>query len=146
MRYLLLALTAVLISCTAKKEDEKLNKAMDIHNEAIAMSKVVKKKLEGIVLQHYPSDTTQYGQSYDALVVLQEDHVFWESNLVEVPGQEHDHHHHDHEHHDLDHSHEAPADLTPAMVLEIQEDLLKQISLIDKRADELLENLESSEK
>ena len=71
----------------------------------------------------------------DSVKVLNADLFYWRSNLIEVPGMEHEHHH------GHTHGYQPLAHLTPEMVLDIQKDLRNQIIQLNIRTQKLLDTL-----
>lgn len=76
------------IACTSANPD--LEKAHDIHLEAIALAKELRADL--MVMKE---DTTRVDQADSLLVLLKE----WQKSVVEVPGFDHVHEEGEHHHH-----------------------------------------------
>jgi hypothetical protein len=118
----------LLIGCTAKKEDGKLNdESIAIHNSMVKKAGEMKSEFL-FVKSDSASDINK-----DSIDVLLFDLEQWENDLVEVPGNESDHH--DEHHHD--HHNPAP-EVTASQMLQIQQELDKRLKIINKRASDLL--------
>lgn len=105
-----------------------LKEAASVHNEAVALAGTLEERINAL-----QADTTA-GISPDSIAAWNAAIKIWESDLVEVPGNE-EHHHHDHgegEDHDH-HHHEAPPNVTPAEMLTIQKELKARIEAIANR-------------
>lgn len=119
-RYILIC--AVLLSaCTQRKDDDKLLKeAAAIHNEAIQTAAELEKRL-------YILSTDAAIQ--DSVKLYVEAVENWKADLVEVPGNETDHHGEFHHHH-------APAEsitITAAEMVAVQRTLKARIDSIAAR-------------
>jgi len=119
---LLMVLSLVMMDCTvSKKEDPLLREAAQVHNEAVALAKLLEAQLDQLSL-----DSTYLKDSID---VWQTDLENWKSNLVEVPGNE-SHDLHEHNHHE--HGKRVP-DLTSDQMLSVQREMKAQLELITSR-------------
>ncbi len=118
----LLLFVFFLASCADKptKEDQLLEEAFTIHKEAVTIESAVREQMKnGSILD-------------SSLASIKSRLDQWSSNLIEVPGYEHDHDHdhegHDHHHHD----HSAPVDVTAEHMVGIQQEFLDTIQAIKR--------------
>ncbi|MCU0420238.1 MAG: hypothetical protein MUC38_11355 [Cyclobacteriaceae bacterium] len=128
IRHLFLLPLLWLAACGGSKENPMMKEAAAIHNEAVALAATLEERIHAL-----QADTTA-GVSPDSIAAWNAAIKLWESDLVEVPGNE-DHHHHDHgegEHHDH-HHHEAPPNVTPEEMLTIQKELKARLEAIAQR-------------
>jgi len=119
-----------LTACHSHEQSPELLEAMEVHKQIIEVEKEVKQKFE----------ESKTGLS-DSLAIQQLDELQgkykeWQSNLVEVPGMEHDHDHHDHDH-DHDHDHGQELKITDALMLEVQKSLLQELKSIQATLQKL---------
>jgi hypothetical protein len=129
MRIIYFISLALLIGCSSKKEDEKLNTgSIVIHNSMVMKASEIENEL---FLLKSDSLSTVNKDSIDILLFVLEE---WEQDIVEVPGNE-NHQHSEHKHHD--HSHKAP-EVTALQMLQIQQEMDKRLEAINKRASDLL--------
>ena len=98
---------------TASEEDQLMQKAFNLHQEAIQVAKEAKDLLSS---SDQPSEDLQS---------IRNRLGSWEDNLIEVPGYEHGHDHN----HDHDHSH-STIELLPADMLAVQQEFLDSIRVI----------------
>lgn len=122
------ATVLVTVACGGSKEDPMLKEAASVHNEAVALAGTLEERINAL-----QADTTA-GISPDSIAAWNAAIKLWESDLVEVPGNE-EHHHHDHgegEEHDH-HHHEAAPNVTSDEMLIIQKELKARIEAIAKR-------------
>ena len=139
MKQKFVILMLVLVACSPSRDKEVLKQSFALHEEAIKKGNEIEEKIDQIErLTSTLSDSSKIS-FLDSLEVLKKDLESWESTIVEVPGFEHDHH--DHEGHDHDHDHSPAPDLTPEMVLEIQEDLKNRALKLDERTQLILDDL-----
>jgi hypothetical protein len=125
-KYILIVL--ICYSCSSSPREEKglLQEAAKIHNEMVDEME----KLEQALYQFQQVNKNAFVQ--DSISILLSVIGEWESELVEVPGNEHVHHHGEHHHH------QATADLTSQELLDIQRELDRRRRLIQRRADALM--------
>ncbi|MEL6719121.1 MAG: hypothetical protein AAFO82_03210 [Bacteroidota bacterium] len=129
-----------LIGCASQDESKLLlEKANEIHLEAIKINKVVQPKLEQLIqsknqLEQQEEELIEAEESFMKKVAqLEKSYAFWEENHVEVPGFEHhDHDHHDHDH---DHNHGATLEVSAEDMLLIQQEFKDSISVILERIE-----------
>lgn len=130
MRIIGIMFLSVLIGCSSKGEDDKLNaKSIAIHNSMVMKAKEIENEL---LLLKSDSISIVKNDSIDVLLFTLEG---WENDLVEIPGNEgHQHlgHHHDH-------SNKAP-EITAVQMLQIQQELDKRLEIISTRASDLRNN------
>ncbi len=133
---LALVLLLVVASCTEKKPDQNLQKAFDIHTEAMKVREQADQKLHALMEKTDSAFVATYGSKLDSLHSLIEE---WDHQVIEVPGFEHDHgdHNHGHDHHHHHHDHGAELDLSPAEHLEVQELLLNEIKSLKTAVDQI---------
>ena len=124
----------------SSQENALLEKSMEQHEAALGVSKQVMEKITSLENQLESLAEVERLALEDTIQNLRSAWDGWESTIVEVPGHE-DHHHHDHDH-DHDHDHEAAPDLTPEMILEIQEDINRRINKLNERVQLVVESLE----
>ncbi len=116
---LFLIVPLFMLCCSApKKEDTLLIEAAQIHQEAVTLAIQLEEQLA--------NDATSLK---DSVIIWQEAIEKWESNLVEVPGNENGEHH-AHVHHD--HGKQLP-ELTSEQMLAIQKELKAQLDNIKSR-------------
>jgi hypothetical protein len=114
----------ILLSCTSKISDDKLtDEAISLHHSMIKKSNMIRHRLNE--LQKDPA------VNQDSVAHFLELLKQWETDLVEVPGDE-DHVHGTHSHHD-----HPPHDVTPEQMLEIQKDLDARLGNIGKNTTKL---------
>jgi hypothetical protein len=117
----LIVVAILAVSCTSKTSEDRLNtEAILLHNSMIKKSVMIRNRLTEL-----KSDSSVSQDSVRRLFELLER---WESDLVEVPGNEH----HDDAHHSHDHGHATPA-VTAEQMLAIQKELDKRLSVIGSR-------------
>lgn len=152
MKYLFvtIALALTIASCGGPKEDSpSLKEAKEVHNRMVGiaseMKDILKHKMTEYESRFAPiaakgdsalakADSLvaiRLGKFSDRLFWVQTSLEEWESNLVGIPGEEHDHSHAEGEHtHDHSHSHEANPELTDEQQLELQKELESQILIL----------------
>ena len=126
---LALGLIALITSCGEKKIDENLQKAFELHKEAVEVRQMAQDQIEQLESNSDSLFVDTYGKDISALGKSLKE---WDEQLIEVPGfdEEHDHAHHDHSGHDHGHDHNHHHDqpeLTPQQHLEVQQQLLQEI-------------------
>jgi hypothetical protein len=161
MKYfsIIVAGSLILAGCNntfENKEDAALLKeAANLHNEAIATHNEVMQLLNGAdsvglllearrieIEKSAKPDTARVSalrRTVSAILKADEAMDQWMDNLVEVPGNEHDHHHgeggeehgeaHEHEHH---HEHENAPALTPKQMRDVQQEAKNNIIALQK--------------
>jgi len=145
-------ITALLVACSAPKEDETLKKAASIHEVAVKKAHDVSLKVSELkrgedLLSPPQKDSLQF-----IITSLSE----WYENLVEVPGYDHDDHDHsghDHGEHDHDHDHDHDhgnemkylESLSSEEILSIQQELKLEIERIEGRIAVLARNAQGGE-
>ena len=128
----------VLLSCGEAKKSPELEEAFKIHNEALAIRSEMSKKLselqankDSIFVQTHAATLSAIGTSLEE----------WDEQVVE---HEHDHSGHDHSEQDLsdhnhsehDHNHDHhEQELTPKQHLEVQQQLLEDITAIAEKIE-----------
>ncbi len=119
------------------KSDQKLEEAMQIHVMSVKISQHIDEKITK--LEHYAMMQSKELQIslMDSVKALNADLFYWRSNLIEVPGMEHEHQH------GHTHGYQPLAHLTPEMVLDIQKDLRNQIIQLNIRTQKLLDTLDN---
>lgn len=148
MRPALLIMTALcaFAACTPK-QDPQLQQAAQIHNQAMAMHNEVmasvrtaqallprlKARRDSAAAERPALDSAIAGIEQTAKRM-----DVWMAEVVEVPGNEEDDHaHHDHAANGAhEHSHEAPPDVTPQQMLDIQKEMKKNLESIRTQAAE----------
>ena len=121
-----ISLIALLIGgCHSHPVDPILEEAFGLHQEAIAVNKAIREKLQSV-------------EANDSLMNnIRKRLQTWEENLVEVPGFEHDHDHsHGGHHHHHDHGNEL--EVTPADMKIIQQEFLDSIQVIKQEVESYL--------
>jgi hypothetical protein len=130
--YLLYAAVTLAVACSGipKEEERLLKEAATIHNSAFDKAGELEEMLENL-----KSDTTVIADSVEILLKAIE---AWESQMVEVPGNEH---HHDHaeegEEHHHHHEHGKTLDVTAQEMLTVQQEMKRQIEAIQVRIENL---------
>ncbi|MEM1328644.1 MAG: hypothetical protein AAGI23_21995 [Bacteroidota bacterium] len=146
-------LASLLVACQSTEQtDAAMEEAGKVHMEIIELEKEVHPKVDAVIerknqLQVEGRELTEAEQTYISQVEsIENSYAYFEENLVEVPGLEHDHghshDHHDHDHeghdhsghdHDHDHSHAAPLDVTGEDMLIIQKEFKDTLVSIQTR-------------
>ena len=144
----ILFLLCLIVACTSSHDDELLKQSAEIQKSALEMGEKVGEKIKRIEAYSGEAEDPLRSILMDSATVLHDDYLYWESTIVEVPGYSiDDHHDHEgHEGHDHSHDHIPPPDVTPKMMLDIQEDLKDRIVKIDLRAQKILDTLETGNK
>lgn len=134
MKKLLLLL--LIASCTTNHEDKLHDQSVKNHNQALKIGTQVQGKINRIdsLISSLTEEKSTIAVLIDSLTSIKEDYAYWESTIVEVPGHEHDHEHHNHH----DHNHDQEPNLTPEMILAVQQDLKERIEKLNDRTQELL--------
>ena len=154
MKHLLI--TAILLASLAAcgdKKDAKLDEAGKIHNEAHEIGENIESQIEGIdSLKTLLADKKK--TLTDAATIARLDSTVavlggvaqafadWEDNIVSVPGLVHKHAEGE-AHHD-EHKHKPTPDVTSEQMLEIQQEMKKNIEKIKTdlaRAEEMMKTL-----
>ena len=131
------------ISCNSShsKEDELLDEAAKIHNEAVQIEQQIKDKIT--TLNQQANNLKVQGRELEANEIsfieqvnnLNASYNYWQENHVEVPGHDdHDHHGHDHGH-DHDHDHGPALEISPEDMLLIQKEFKDSILSIKNRVE-----------
>jgi hypothetical protein len=118
--YYYFLISALVASCHSvnKEEQQLLKEAAIIHNVMVKQAQTLKQQLH----QHAGSVMT------DSIRAWQEALEQWESDLIEVPGNE-EHHHEEGEY---QHEHTSVY-VTPQQMLTIQQELRRRLQAIEKR-------------
>ncbi|MEM8926730.1 MAG: hypothetical protein AAGC45_00895 [Bacteroidota bacterium] len=130
---LMLGMIVLWSSCGDKKEsNENLQKAFEIHKEAISTHKLALDQMAKLKANKDTLFVETYSNDLNAISGSLEE---WNKQLVEVPGfdddNDHSHHDHsDHEHEHDEHHHNGQQELTPEQHLEVQQQLLAEIQAI----------------
>lgn len=124
--YKFLILLLVLCACGGRnRQDEALLKeAAAIHNQMVILAETLEKKLETL-----QNDTTHTIPA-DSITAWMQAIKAWESDLVEVPGNEEHHHHEEGEHH-----HQNTPDVTAEQMLVIQKELNIRLEALRQRIE-----------
>ena len=142
-----LILLTILIGCAGRSQENKvLEQSMTAHELALKTSKEVLGAISELERRKETLGDSLKSVLADSIQNLRADWSDWEASIVEVPGHDHAHHdhdHHDHGDHDHNHDHSPSPDLTPEMVLEIQQELVAGINRLDQRAQQLLDGTEN---
>jgi hypothetical protein len=114
------------LACTSSQEkSEELLQAADIHNEMIKSAGELEDWLDQ--LESNPSASV----SIDSIQAWKAELEAWETEIVEVPGNEAHHLHEEGEAHD--HSHHEEVQVTDQQMLTIQQDLRQRLSSLENR-------------
>lgn len=132
----ILYLLFVMVGCTSPKKDEVFEKSVAAHELALKTCRQVGKNIKALKEHAEVTPEPKKTMLMDSVENLLEDLQAWEKSLVEVPGHEHDHDH--------GHAHEPTPNLTPEMVLEVQNDLKNRIVRLNDRVRKLLMKLDNS--
>ena len=143
----LLGALALLVACGPSANNETLQQAADIHNEAIEIghrTSLLVSQLKQL------EDTLSSGQK-DSLQIVIRALSEWYETVVEVPGfdhedrDHHDHSGHDHDHHDHDHGDEKNylEGLPPEEVLQVQQALKVEVERIEGQVVFLAKSIRS---
>ncbi len=121
---ILFVISILIVCCSSpdKQEKELLKEAAVLHNEMITKAEQLE---ETIAIMDVDST---YRTIHDSLVIWKEVIENWETDLVEVPGNE-EHHHKGGEHH---HEHQQ-LNVTPEQMLNIQKELHLRLRAIEER-------------
>lgn len=116
-----LLFTLLIISCssTSSSDAQLFQESVKLHEESLIIADSVEAKLSKLSVI-----------SLDSVELLIRDLALWRTDLIEVPGHEHqhaDHHTHDH----------TPVNVTPSEMLDIQKDLRQRIENIKIRCEAL---------
>lgn len=131
MRFaILITLSFLLFTACQPSEDAALAEAQRLHRQVV--------ELETRLLTQYQ----RLERPDSAQQAWYEEFKEWQSNLVVVPGVEHDHSHDDHHHHD--HLHEAAPQLTSEQLLDVQKSLLEEGKNLEKQWETTLPNKAST--
>ncbi len=122
----------LMMACSHDAHHELLVEAAAIHESSVEISERVEQELGRVQDKLQKRSEELPGTLMDSVKVLNQQLLEWKENLMEVPGHEHEEHEHSHDHDPL-------PDLTPEMVLDIQQELNKQIVELSKRTSELLQ-------
>jgi len=135
MKYLKpLFVAIVILACSDSREDAQLKESFEIHEKSVAIYEELKNDLEKLNSNLSEVLNEQDTIMQDTLKQFQLDFKDWESNLIEVPGFEHDHDHSGHDYGDHDHHHhDDNPNLTPEMMLEVQKHLYVEIMNLKSR-------------
>ncbi len=121
---MILLVLFLFIQCSSgHKEEQLMKEAAIIHNEMVAQAEALEERLNGL-------STDNSFPFSDSIHVWKSDLALWESELVEVPGNE-EHHHKEGEHH---HDHQQ-LNVTAAQMMVIQLELQRCLYVIVKRID-----------
>lgn len=123
--------------CASKASETLTAQAVEAHEKALNISKETASKIHMMTLLLDTLDIPSAAQYVDSLGVFKEEYHAWQADIVEVPGHEHAHHQHEGHHH-----HDAP-DLTPEMMLEVQQVLLRSAEDLSERVHELWSRIAS---
>lgn len=130
-----LLLIFLLFACKSSSDEKMHTKSVETHNLAIKIGEHVSNKIEQIGIHAESLEEPIKSLLRDSALALNEDYLYWESTIVEVPGHEHDGHDHS------EHDHTQIPDLTAEMVLDIQRDIRDRIVKLNIRAQKILETL-----
>lgn len=122
-------LFCVLLGCANPTEDF-IAEAKNVHHMSIKISDEVANRIDEIAEHTKGLPSTYKTALMDSVRELTIDLAEWKDSVIEVPGDE-EHHHHDH-------GHQPSADLTPKMVLDVQEELRIQIIQLNDRTQHIL--------
>ncbi|TAF23250.1 MAG: hypothetical protein EAZ70_13200 [Runella slithyformis] len=150
--FLSITLVMSALAC-ADKKDPKLEEAGKIHNEAHEIGEALEAQIEDIdslkiVLADKKKTITdaaalaRLDSTSAALESVQKAFAEWEDNIVGVPGLEHKHA--EGEAHNHKHEHKPTPDVTPDQMLEIQQEMKKNIEKIKAdlaKAEEMLKSV-----
>lgn len=136
-----LLLLIIVFGCSSSREERLLEESKKVHEEALNIGIKISEKIAEIDDYADGLEEPEKSTLKDSVEVLLADWGEWEASIVEVPGHDHDHHDHDH-----NHDHGSTPDLTPAMLLEIQQDLQKRALKLNVRAQNILEKLSTDVK
>lgn len=130
-RYLIATVALLSFACQESQPDPLMNKAFDLHEEAILVHDSLEHELEELAGMALTPEKDSLLQS------IQEASETWEGNLVEVPGFEHDHDHdHDHDH-AHDHSGSDMSDLPAEEMVSLQQAMLDEAKSLLAEARQL---------
>ncbi len=136
-------LVMFIYGCSDSHETALKNQSIEAHNKALKIGQSAKTKIDKMKELIDTIDLELEKAWVDSVSKLDEDWKIWNSTVVEVPGHEHEHAHD--EHHDHSHDHNAQIDLTPEMVLEVQQDLEIRAVKLNDRVDRLMEIIKTNE-
>ena len=137
LRFIMILMLFITSSSCSTSEDEKLiQQSIEVHEEALNIGLKIRDKITGIEQQAQALEEPMSSVIKDSVEVLRAELNAWEATIIEVPGNE-DHHH---DHHGHRHEHRSPSNLTPEMVLEIQQDIKKRALSLSERAQHIIDN------
>ncbi len=129
-----------IVGCSSSKDKELIQQSIEIHGEAMEIGKEIKEKIKELDSRTSSLDSLMQTTIKDSVKSFESAWEAWEASIVEVPGNDdHDHHDHDHDH---THDHSPSPDLTPEMVLEIQQDIKKRAFDLSGRVQDVLDTLD----
>lgn len=127
MKKLLFVLALLFTACGGNSADKKiLADAARIHNEMMELAEQLETKIDGL-----QPDSSQLPA--DTLANIRQAFSAWESDVVEVPGNEEHHHEEGEEHH---HEHKT-VEVTAQQMLTIQTELNRRLLEIQSRVDKV---------
>ncbi len=140
MKWLPLLVLVLACSSTSTEDKKLFQQSVEAHEAALSMGEQVKDNLSRLSSYLDSQEISSEMWLKDSVEVLNLDYSSWQESIVEVPGHEHEHH--DHDGHDHSHDHSSDPDLTPEMVLEIQQDLRIQAERLNARVEEILNTIQ----
>jgi len=145
--FIFFSFAIIMASCnngaSSTNVDPLLQQAFDYHVEAMNIEKILKEKLDAIHSKKNSIQIQGRALTEGEMNFLDEAnrttsiYEIWQNNRVEVPGFEHEHDHSSHEGHDH-HHHGNDVKLTPQQMKEVQEESLRNIKDILKKAEGVL--------
>lgn len=161
---LFIALLAFAVACGGKDEKTEaiFREAGALHNEAVAIHDSLMPLMKGIntlkaslsaqkdsLVGKNDSLANQLQAQISEIETTSQEMSAWMGNLVEVPGNEHEHHHHEGEEHKEGeeghkHEHGAKVDVTPEQLLDIQKEAKVTILKIKESVISILNKSKSN--
>ena len=132
----IMVLMLFITGCSTSEDEKLIQQSIEVHEEALNIWLKIRDKIIGIEQQAQALEEPMRSVIKDSVEVLRSELKAWEATIIEVPGNE-DHHHDHHGHH---HEHGSPSNLTPEMVLEIQQDIKKRALRLSERAQHIIDS------
>lgn len=130
IRWLSLLALLALVACGSTPQDERLEEAANVHQDAVVLGAKVSEMLEAVEGQLGQLSNDQKARYH----LLKQEFEEWRDLVVEVPGYTDEAHDHAHDHH---HGPNKLEGLPPEQILEIQQELKKQIALLHAQVQAL---------
>lgn len=142
MKTILKISLVALIACSPSKNNEVDLRSIETHEAAMKIGQEMREHIEQLDLKAQTLEEPQKTVVADSILKFKEDLAYWDALMSESPVPEQDHDDHSGHDHDHDHDHGPAPDLTPEMILEIQQDLHDQAIALNNRIKSLSSTIE----